>query len=102
MQVSRSKKSLEIARKKYEMFHGRQAKKILSTNFHVPEYLVLLGDAHAIEYRSTKRNGGGDGTRAIYVHPFESDVKLYMDERCGKALYLLGAKLKVTDAGIEN
>ena len=101
MQISRQKKIEHIARK-YEMFHGKKARKVTTTDFHVPKYLIYLGEAHAIEYRSNKLNGGGDGRLTIYTHRIETKCALYMDERCQKQLYLIGDKIKVTSRGIEN
>jgi hypothetical protein len=88
--------------KKYEMFHGKKVSSVTQTAFHVPEYLIYLGEAESISYRCNKKNGGGDGKTAIYTHKIETPAKLYMDERCKKQLYIIGSKLIVTEAGIEN
>lgn len=71
-------------------------------NFHVPKQLVFLGKAIAIEYECDKWNGGGDGTKAVYRHTFETPAVVAMDERGKKQIYIIGDRLKVTDAGIEN
>jgi hypothetical protein len=63
---------------------------------------VCLGEAVAIEYACDKNNGGGDGTMAVYRHEFETPVKLFMDTTRRRQLYIIGSKVKVTDAGIEN
>lgn len=94
--------SLPRAKSKYKMFHGRNVKSVKQTNFHVPEYLIYLGEAVEIVYRSDKFHGGGDGKTAEYIHEFSKGTKLFMDERTGKMLYIHGSKLIVTDAGIEN
>lgn len=86
----------------YAMFHGKRPMRKRVGKFHVPTHLVLLGDALEIVYRCSKRNGGGDGRMSEYVHKFSPGTKLYMDERRGKVVYISGAKLRVTDAGIEN
>jgi len=87
----------------YVSFHGKDPKFQESLRFDVPRSgLVRLGKAIAIEYRCDKLNGGGDGTQATYRHRFETPVYLYMDESCKRQLYIIGEKLKVTDAGIEN
>ena len=70
--------------------------------FHYPRQLICLGRCTRVEYESDKWNGGGDGTRAIYYHDHETPVYLYMDETGKRQLYLMGKKLKVTRAGIEN
>jgi len=89
------------AGRRYAEFHGHEPRYTRSHNFHVPRTLVLLGEAIAIEYRCDKLNGGGDGRRAVYRHEFEGGAILAMDERAGGQLYILGRKIKVTDAGIE-
>ena len=86
----------------YKEFHGKNPRRITSGKFHDPKNLIFLGRAHKIEYLSNKRNGGGDGKTAIYVHTFSPGTKLYMDERKKGQLYILGARLKVTEDGIEN
>lgn len=86
----------------YEKFHGKSPKSVRQGEFYVPKQLILLGDAVDITYRCDKWNGGGDGTKAEYIHKFKKGVKLYMDERTGKMLYLKGAQLKVTHRGIIN
>lgn len=88
--------------KAYETFHGKRAKRITPSSFHVPKYLILLGDAVEIVYRCDKKNGGGDGTKADYIHKFNKGTKLYMDERTGKILYIAGRSLYVNDRGIVN
>lgn len=94
------------ARKKildqYRMFHGKSPVKISAHNFHIPQYLVLLGKAVAIEYEIDKVNGGGDGKKHVYRHTFEKPTFLCMDERSGKSLYITGKHLTITEAGIEN
>ena len=87
---------------KYEKFWGRKPRKIYRGKFHDPRTLIYLGNAVEIVYRSNKFNGGGDGKMAEYVHKFSSGTKLYMDERCKGQLYIMGNRLKVTEAGIEN
>lgn len=88
--------------KAYETFHGKRAKTITATSFHVPKYLVYLGDAVEIVYRIDKRNGGGDGVFADYKHTFKPGTKLYMDERKKKILYISGNKMYVNERGIVN
>ncbi len=86
----------------FNRFHGQPVKIESVTTFSVPEHLIKLGQAIAIVYKCDKKNGGGDGQPAEYVHDFETPVGLYMDETGKKQLYLIGSKLKVTTAGIEN
>jgi hypothetical protein len=93
---------MPTALQRYKAFHGKLPKRITKQKYHEPKKLVLLGEAHAIEYVTNKLNGGGDGKPAIYRHKFETPCKLYMDETGKKQLYILGNKLKVTSAGIEN
>ncbi len=95
-------RAITKARRKYKAFHGFNGRRVPDTFFHVPKTLVCLGQAHAIEYICEKYNGGGDGTIATYRHIFDTPCHLFMDERGKKQLYILGTKLKVTDAGIEN
>lgn len=86
----------------YQNFHGRKPKYRGNLNFHNPKKLIRLGRALETTYISDKWNGGGDGTYAAYKHKHNPGVSLYMDERNRGQLYLIGKKLKVTDAGIEN
>jgi len=88
--------------KRYNEFHGHAPRKYYKTRFHIPISLIRLGRVTRIEYESDKNNGGGDGTKAIYYHDHTSPVFVYMDETGKKQLYLIGQKLKVTRAGIEN
>lgn len=87
---------------RYFEFHGRDAKRDRKAEFHVPKDLIVLGKAIAIEYECDKLHGGGDGKKAVYRHKFETPVVLCMDERGRGQLYLVGKKLKVTEAGVEN
>jgi hypothetical protein len=86
----------------YKRFHGRKPRNVSTRKFHDPKTLIRLGRALKIEYVSNKFNGGGDGKNAIYVHTFKPGATLYMDEKNGGQLYILGSRIKVTDAGIEN
>ena len=86
----------------YFEFHGKQSSKRRTVDFNVPRRLVVLGRARAIEYECSKKHGGGDGTTAVYRHEFTTPMVLCMDERKGKQLYILGSKLKVTQAGVEH
>lgn len=87
----------------YREFHGHPSRRRTSWDFHVPRGgLVILGKAVAIEYETDKLNGGGDGQRAVYRHEFTTPCLVCMDERGRRQLYVIGKKLKVTDAGIEN
>jgi len=90
------------ARDLYEMFHGHAVRWMKNFQFHTPRQLVVLGKANAIEYITDKYNGGGDGKMAIYRHEFETPALVCMDERAGKQLYIVGSRIKVTDAGVEN
>ena len=90
------------ARKAYRSFHGRNVRKVTKINFNPPKNLVCLGEAMAIEYACNKNHGGGDGTMAVYRHEFETPVKLFMDSTKKRQLYIIGNRLKVTNAGIEN
>jgi len=87
---------------KYEEFHGKPSHHASKLHFHVPKQLVFLGEAVAIEYRCSKKNGGGDGKMYNYRHEFETPAIVCMDETGRKQLYITGTKLKVTEAGIEN
>lgn len=86
----------------FHRFHGRAPTKKEVGGFYVPKSLVCLGRAVAIVYESDKLHGGGDGKEAHYIHEFETPVGLYMDERAGKQLYIIGPKVIVTEDGIEN
>ena len=88
--------------RRYKAFHGKMPRVARVRNFHVPDNLIFLGQAHQIVYISDKFNGGGDGQLCEYIHTFETPVNLYMDETGKKQLYLMGNKLKVTHHGIEN
>lgn len=86
----------------YREFHGKSPRYKKQVNFHTPKRLVRLGKVHAIEYVCSKKNGGGDGRTAIYRHEFETPTHLCMDEEKSGQLYILGEKVIVTEAGIEN
>jgi len=86
----------------YNKFHGKVPKEKKPVKFHIPENFVWLGKIHAVEYVCDKNNGGGDGKKAIYRHKFESPANLFMDETNKKQLYIIGSRIKVTTAGIEN
>ena len=91
------------ARKAYRSFHGRRVRKVTKVRFDNPKPpLICLGEAVAIEYACDKLHGGGDGTMAVYRHTFETPVKLFMDQTRKRQLYIIGERVKVTDAGIEN
>ena len=87
--------------RKFEQFHGRPSRRVSSLDFHLPKNLVLLGEAVAVEYRTNKLNGGGDGKMAVYRHEFETPVILCMDERAGKQLYIVGPQIIVDEEGIK-
>ena len=88
--------------RKYEKFWGRRVRSARRKRIHIPEFLIYLGDAFAIEYVSDKFNGGGDGKKAIYRHKFARGAKLYMDETGKKQLYIMGVKIRVGEPGIIN
>lgn len=87
---------------RYAEFHGREPRAESGVNFHVPRKLIYLGRAVAIEYECDKRNGGGDGKKAVYRHEFETPVKVCMDETGRRQLYVIGSRLVVDDEGIKN
>ena len=91
------------ARNAYKSFHGKRVRKVTKINFDNPKPpLIFLGDAVAIEYACDKKNGGGDNTYAVYRHEFDTPVRLFMDATKKRQLYIIGERLKVTNAGIEN
>lgn len=88
--------------KAYELFHGKRARTVKRASFHVPDYLIYLGDAVELVYRCNKKNGGGDGVLADYKHTFSPGTKVYMDERKKKILYISGKTMYVNERGIVN
>lgn len=88
-----------------ERFQGRPARGVIRLNVDTlkgfPKNLIFLGEAIEIVYRCDKRNGGGDGRQAYYKHKFSKGTLLCTDRKM-KQLYVVGQKLKVTAAGIEN
>lgn len=86
----------------YTRFHGHGSREKRTCNFTVPKGLIILGEAVAIEYRSDKLNGGGDGTKAVYRHQFNKGAFVCADEKMKRQLYILGSKIVVTKAGIEH
>lgn len=95
-------KSNPLPKKAYNTFHGKNPRKIKTQTMYIPENgLVQLGKVYAIEYECSKLNGGGDGTKAIYRHEFESPAVVACDDRCKKQLYIFGPKIRVSKAGIE-
>ncbi len=87
---------------RYFQFHGKDTKKEKRVFFHNPKSLIVLGRAIAIEYECDKWHGGGDGTKAVYRHEFETPAVVCMDETGKRQVYVVGKALKVTEAGIEN
>lgn len=71
-------------------------------DFRPPKELIILGKAMAVEYECSKYNGGGDGKKAVYRHEFETPCYVCMDRSGKRQLYIVGNRLKVTEAGIEN
>jgi hypothetical protein len=91
------------ARKAYHAFHGRRVRRVKKIRYDNPKSpLICLGEAVAIEYACDKLHGGGDGKLAVYRHCFTTPVKVFMDQTKKRQLYIIGERLKVTDAGIEN
>ncbi len=86
----------------FQRFHGKAPGRPTVGGFYDPKSLIYLGRAVAIVYESDKLHGGGDGKTADYIHEFETPAALFMDERAGKQLYILGPQIKVTPHGIEN
>lgn len=85
----------------YKMFHGKAPRRVDEIDLHVPRRLIRLGRAVAVEYECSKRNGGGTGKPEIFRHTFGKGTILCMDETKRHQLYIIGDKLKVTEAGIE-
>jgi len=90
------------AAERYRQFHGKDPKYARQVRAYPSKRLVVLGRAVAIEYRCSKRNGGGDGRSATYRHEFETPVDLCMDESGRRFLYLIGDHVIVDDEGIKN
>ena len=86
----------------YFMFHGKKppSKKVM--NFRNPQCLTIDGYGHTIEYETNKKHGGGDGKPAVYYHRFESPVSIFHESNRKNTSYIIGNKLRVTSAGIEN
>lgn len=89
----------------YEKFHGKEPQGIITLSVDTlrgfPKNLVCLGEAIKIVYKCNKRNGGGDGRMAFYKHSFSKGTLICTDRKM-KQLYIVGKKLKITSAGIEN
>jgi len=86
----------------YEKFWGRHPRYTSRVKWNPPKQLIYLGKAVSIIYENNKFNGGGDGKVAHYKHDFETPCFLYMDQTAKRQLYIIGNRLKVTEAGIEN
>lgn len=80
-------------------FHGRAPDAMTSIRMNIPEGLIFLGRAVAIEYESDKRHGGGDGTKAVYRHECGKGNILCTDEG-RRQLYILGPSQIITERGI--
>lgn len=89
-------------KKGYRDFHGHEPRSRKNFRFDSPKGLVILGTAVAVEYATDKYNGGGDGKYAVYRHEFETPALVCMDEKARRQLYIIGNRIKVTEAGIEN
>lgn len=87
---------------RYRQFHGKEPRRQESMRAYPSRRLVVLGRAVAVEYECSKRNGGGDGRKAVYRHEFETPVELCMDESGKQFLYLIGKHITVDDQGIKN
>lgn len=86
---------------RYFQFHGKSARRERQADFHVPRDLIVLGKAVAIEYECDKVHGGGDGKKAVYRHVFETPAVVCMDETGKRQIYIVGNKVRITEAGIE-
>ena len=94
-----SERQIKAGLKKYEDFRwGKKAKSIRARKSPDFEVLVNLGEAVSIEYAVKK----GDRRVATYRHRFklERPAQVYSTVN-GKALVIMGGKLKVTERGIE-
>lgn len=94
-----------MPRKIYKKFHGHDVRYRRSMDIPVEllrDGVAVLGKAYAIEYVTDKLNGGGDGTEAIYRHKFETPAWVCVDKKGRKVIYIVGDKIKTTEAGIEN
>ena len=89
------------SRNPFWMFHGKQPTEKVDMRFTIPSEFVRLGRAIAIEYECDKAHGGGDGQKAVYRHEFHKDDLLLMDQT-QRQLFVLGPRLRVTQAGIED
>lgn len=87
---------MNAAVKKYKQFHGRLPTKVTKVNVPYPKKLVLLGEGVAIEYKSDKKFRNKPRRPRIYRHKFGRGVQVFTDPK-GKALYLLGGRLRVTN-----
>jgi hypothetical protein len=92
---------MSVAEKAYRRFHGKKPDQVVETEFTIPDKLIFLGEAVSIVYRSSKKNGGGNGTPRLFKHDFSKGVFLAMDKTAKRQLYIIGDQLKVTSAGIE-
>lgn len=86
----------------YGRFHGHAPRFAKTARFRCPKGLIILGEAVAVEYRCDKLHGGGDGKKAVYRHEFDRGAVVCADESMKRQLYVLGGRVKVTDAGIEH
>ena len=87
--------------RQYRTFHGHAPRLETVYPFRLPEGLVVLGEAVAVEYLTDKSNGGGDGKNATYRHKFQRGAVLCADQSMRGQLYIIGKKIRVTKAGIE-
>jgi hypothetical protein len=89
----------------YEVFHGKPPRGVIKLEVDTlkgfPKNLIFLGEAIQIVYKCNKVHGGGDGRMAMYKHKFSKGTLVCTDKKM-KQLYIVGKKLKVTSAGIEN
>lgn len=82
-------------------FHGREVRESGTVMLNEVTGLVKLGKAVAIEYECDKYNGGGDGTRAVYRHEFGPGAVVAVDQTMKRQVYIIGSRIRTTDAGIE-
>lgn len=93
--MTKTKKKISDAVKKYKSFHGKNTAKVTSETIEVPNELIFIGDAFEIAYKSDKL----DGKARHYVHKLKKHGKILISPK-GDMIIITGLNLKIKSVGL--
>ena len=102
--MKRAKKYVRVPRKAastFKRWHGFDADEVVQLKGpgkRIPDTLVALGELVEIVYRSNK----WDGEPKLYRHKTSKPHPMLATDPTGRALYLVGGRVKVTARGLVN